>query len=144
MFKLLNIKQRFLGRVRQQESHETASYQQGGHSKDRNSTGCLNKVAKNKVAKNGPEPGGHKCHSHGGGPQVGGEKFHSQAIQGVEAHCGNGAKDTADDEVHGGAVDKVDEEGGAAAEEHGEDQEELSSKLVHVEDGPEVAWPSRD
>ena len=75
---------------------------------------------------------------------MGGEKFHSQAIQGVETHCGNSAKDTADDEVHGGAVDKVDEEGGAAAEEHGEDQEEPSAKLVHVEDGPEIAWPSRD
>ena len=75
---------------------------------------------------------------------MGGEEFYSQAIQGVETHRGNSAKDAADNEVHGRAVDEVDEEGGAAAEEHGEDQEEPSTKLVHVQDGPEVAWPGRD
>ena len=75
---------------------------------------------------------------------MGWEKFHPQAIQRVETHCGNCAKDTADHKVHGGAVDEVDEEGGAATKEHGEDKKELSSELVHVENGPEVAWPSRD
>ena len=75
---------------------------------------------------------------------MGGEQLHPQAVQGIEAHGGHCAEDTADDEVHGGAVDKVDEEGGAAAEQHGEDQEELPSKLVHVEDCPEVTWSSRD
>jgi len=116
LFLRSHIQQRLLGRVRQEESHKTSSNEQGGHSEDGNGTGCLNKVAENKVAQDRPEPGGHQRDRHGGRPQVGREKLNSKAVQRVETHCGNRAKDTADHEVHGGAVDKVDEEGRAATE----------------------------
>ena len=60
-----DIQQRLLGRVGEEEAHKASPNEQGGHSKDRNGTGCLDKVAENEVAKDGPKPGGHQRDCHG-------------------------------------------------------------------------------